>query len=392
MNSNNKKDYVTILSFCLGIVAYIFFGYITIRENRLATGKNLHFYNIYPWNIVILSEWLILLILSFFKNNKIARYFAAFIGNLILITVPVGVTLFSRDYQPLNSLIRVSISGGGWLMMLSSYITLFSVRKDTLLDKTKRVLISNFFIIVLGVLLFSGFFNQLSVLKEFQVKKSKFLFEFFNHLNIAFYTVLIGSVLGISLGVIAYKKNMFKRIILSIVSFFQTIPGLALFGLFIAPLAFLSHKYPFLRDMGIKGIGRAPALIGLSLYALLPMVRNTYEGLKNIDRSILKVGLGMGMSNLQILYKIEIPLSISVILSGLRISTIQAIGNTTLAALIGAGGLGTFVFQGIGQSAPDLIILGAIPIILLSLIADFVLRIAKKLITPKALNKGYNEE
>ncbi|TYB31080.1 MAG: ABC transporter permease subunit [Candidatus Mcinerneyibacterium aminivorans] len=388
---NQNIDYILLLSFFIGSFAYFFLGYVTVRENRLSSGENLSILKVSPWNIIVFFELLLILFLSFFKNNKIASYITIFTGNIIFISVLSGVAHFSRNFITKDSLMRISLSGGAWMMLLAAYIVIFSVKKENFLKRWEKIIFPNLFLIVTSILLLNGFFDNLSIIQEFHIRKDKFLYEFFNHLSIAFYTVLMGTILGVSLGVLAYKKKKFKPAVLSFVGFFQTIPGLALFGLFIAPLAFLSYKYPFLRNIGIKGIGRTPALIGLTLYALLPMVRNTYEGLKNIDRSILKVGSGMGMNNIQIFFKIEIPLSVPVILSGLRISTIQAIGNTTLAALIGAGGLGTFVFQGIGQGAPDLIILGAIPIIALSLGADIILRMVKKIFTPQALKRSEGE-
>jgi osmoprotectant transport system permease protein len=143
----------------------------------------------------------------------------------------------------------------------------------------------------------------------------------------------------------------------------QTIPSVALFGLLIAPLSAL----------GLGGIGAAPAIIALVLYALLPVVRNTHAGITGIDPAIVDAAFGMGMTRAQILWRIELPLGLPVFLAGLRIVTVQAIGLAVVAALIGAGGLGSFVFQGIGQYAIDLVLLGALPTIGLALAGDFLL-------------------
>jgi osmoprotectant transport system permease protein len=113
----------------------------------------------------------------------------------------------------------------------------------------------------------------------------------------------------------------------------------------------------------------------LALYALLPVVRNTVAGLTNVDSAAIEAGRGMGLSGRQIFWQIELPLSLPILLAGLRIVTVQAIGLAVVAALIGAGGLGTFVFEGLGQYAVDLVLLGALPAIFLALAADFVLQI-----------------
>ena len=131
---------------------------------------------------------------------------------------------------------------------------------------------------------------------------------------------------------------------------------------------------PRLAQYGIGGIGVTPAIIALVLYALLPVVRNTSVGLTGVDSAVIEAGCGMGMSPGQIFREIELPLALPVLLAGLRIVVVQAIGLAVVAALIGAGGLGTFVFEGLGQYAVDLVLLGALPAIFLALAADFILQ------------------
>ena len=129
-----------------------------------------------------------------------------------------------------------------------------------------------------------------------------------------------------------------------------------------------------LAAIGVSGIGIAPAIIALVLYALLPVVRNTYAGLAGVDRAVIETAEAMGLTRQQIFQKVELPLAMPVLLAGLRIVMVQAIGLAVVAALVGAGGLGSFVFQGLGQNAADLVLLGAIPAILLALTADFLLQ------------------
>jgi osmoprotectant transport system permease protein len=197
--------------------------------------------------------------------------------------------------------------------------------------------------------------------------------------------VLFAVVVGIPLGMLAYRKKAFDRPIFAFVNGVQTIPSLALFGLLIAPLAILSQKYPLLRQIGIRGVGSAPAIIALTLYALLPSTRNTYTSLKTIDPSVVESARGMGMSRFEVLSRIELPLSVPVVLGGLRISMVQAIGNTTVAALIGAGGFGVFVFQGLGQAVSDLILLGTLPVIALAVAADKLFDLVVRASTPRGI-------
>ncbi len=140
-----------------------------------------------------------------------------------------------------------------------------------------------------------------------------------------------------------------------------------------------------LSTLGVRGIGSAPALIALTLYALLPIVRNTYTGVVEVPKAATEAGRGMGMSPGQILRRVELPLALPLIVEGLRASAVLTIGITTVAYLIGAGGLGTFIQRGIDQVVPDLILLGAIPIILLALLVDGLLRAVGLLLTPRGI-------
>lgn len=140
-----------------------------------------------------------------------------------------------------------------------------------------------------------------------------------------------------------------------------------------------------LADLGVRGIGTAPALIALTLYAFLPIIRNTYTGICEVPKDAVEAGRGMGMSSMQILRRVELPLALPLMVEGLRASAVLTIGITTVAFLIGAGGLGTFIQRGIGQRVPDLILLGALPIILLALLADGLLRALGLLLTPKGI-------
>ena len=165
----------------------------------------------------------------------------------------------------------------------------------------------------------------------------------------------------------------------------QTIPSIALFGLLIVPLSSLAAAVPGLAALGVGGIGAAPAVIALVLYALLPIVRNTVGGLAGVDRAVIDAARGMGLNGYQIFSQIELPLALPVLLAGLRIVIVQTVGLAVVAALIGAGGLGTFVFEGLGQYALDLVLLGALPAILLALVADFALQTLATLLRRPAL-------
>jgi osmoprotectant transport system permease protein len=156
------------------------------------------------------------------------------------------------------------------------------------------------------------------------------------------------------------RRPALRNIALGVASVFQTIPSLALFG-FLIPIPF------------IGGIGRRTAIVALVLYALLPILRNTYVGLSGIDPGVLQAAEAMGMTQSQILWRVRLPLALPVILAGIRTATVITIGVATIAAAIGAGGLGTFIFRGVAMVSDAVILAGAIPAALLAILADVLL-------------------
>ena len=160
-------------------------------------------------------------------------------------------------------------------------------------------------------------------------------------------------------------------------SIIETIPSLSLFAIFLVPLSGLG-KLGFFNAIGVSGIGWAPAYLALTLYTLLPIGRNTLTGFYSVDRNIVQAAKGMGMSKSQVLGKIELPLAFPVIFTGIRIAFIQTIGGAVLAGLVGGGGMGTFVFLGLGEASPDLILLGVLPIVFFTIILDYLLKAFEK--------------
>jgi osmoprotectant transport system permease protein len=189
------------------------------------------------------------------------------------------------------------------------------------------------------------------------------------HLYLVFVSVAIGILIAVPLGIILSRHKKMAEPIITGVSIFQTIPGLVLLGF----------------SMMIFGIGVNPAIVVLTLYSLLPILRNTYTGINNVDVSLKDAAKGIGMTKNQILFKVELPLAASTIISGIRISTIYIISWATLAALIGAGGLGDLIWTGLATYSKDYILAGTIPAALLALVVSYLLEILQKLATPKGL-------
>ncbi|MBE9006577.1 ABC transporter permease [Fortiea sp. LEGE XX443] len=180
------------------------------------------------------------------------------------------------------------------------------------------------------------------------------------HLFLVGIAIAIATLIGIPLGILITRQTRLRQPILGIANVLQTIPSLALFGLLIpVPV--------------IGGIGVVPAIVALTVYSFLPIIRNTYTGITSVDPAIREAGKGMGMTDRQLLLQVEIPLAMGIILAGVRVATVIAIGIATIAAAIGAGGLGVFIFRGIAVVNNELILAGAVPAAIIALIADLLI-------------------
>jgi osmoprotectant transport system permease protein len=169
-------------------------------------------------------------------------------------------------------------------------------------------------------------------------------------------------LIGLPLGILVARRPVWRAPILGLANTFQTIPSLALFGLLIP----------------VFGIGAWTAITALVVYALLPIVRNTYAGITGVDPAVREAGRGMGMTDGELLRLVELPLAAGVILAGVRVATVVSVGIATIAAAIGAGGLGVYIFRGVAMVDDTLILAGAIPAALLALLADALLALAER--------------
>ncbi|CAN0550951.1 unnamed protein product, partial [Laminaria digitata] len=293
---------------------------------------------------------------------------------LSLATIPLLLDMFAALHLPEGSpYARSSVGAGFWSLLFLLSLMLI----ETLGRLEARRWLQLMLLVFVGgswlVFLRGEGLESLSLVREFNARPDKFQQALWTHLALALGAVTISAGLAFALALKMIRSPAWQRPLLGAVSFLQTIPSLAVFGLLIAPLSALSSALPFLQDLGIRGIGWAPALLALIAYSLLPMVRNTFVALTEVPESLADAARGMGMNEHQVFYQLKLPLALPVMIEGVRITTIQAIGLTAVAALIGAGGFGGFIFQGLGQAAMDLVLLGALPTIALALLADALL-------------------
>ncbi|MDJ0388229.1 ABC transporter permease subunit [Roseomonas sp. E05] len=228
---------------------------------------------------------------------------------------------------------------------------------------------------VLGVggMLATGLLDSLSVVREAAARGPELRTALNGHLALAGGALALALLISVPLGLLALRHPRLEAALMGVANGFQVVPSLALFGLLMGPLAALASLWPALRQWGVGGIGPAPAILGIAAYLLLPLASSLLAGLRVASPALLDAARGQGMTEGGILRRLRLPLGRGVMLGGLRVAAVQAVGLATLAALIGGGGLGRLVFQGIGQMATDLILLGVLPVVLLSLLVDGLL-------------------
>lgn len=266
---------------------------------------------------------------------------------------------------------RLGVGAGVWVVLFLLLLGMLEVRTRLGLS---RWLGATMLLVPLAslaaVLVATPWLDSLALRREFVTRSDAFFVAVGEHLLLVGAAVGCGLIIGVCLAMIMRHWPRLHGPGFTLLNFLQTIPSLALFGLLLAPLAWLAAELPWLAEFGVSGIGWAPALLALIGYSLLPMVRNTFVALDEVDPAVIDAARGMGMTSGQVFRQVRLPLALPVLLEGVRITTVQAIGLTAVAALIGAGGLGRFIFQGLGQAAMDLVLLGALPILIMALVAD----------------------
>lgn len=383
-------DSVAVVGSVFGIIA-LMVGWLTLKVNRLAEGDHFNLGATTGAGAfgLLLLLWLACLWLAFFRHRRFSYLLLGLVGNLILVLSGLFISSSASGLlEGAGTSARVSLGGGVWLTFLAVYFIIFTAHRGLNGRRWPQMAVLLPGSIVLIMMLAFGSFDDLSVMREYTANQERFGQEFIRHLLLASVSVAFAVMAGVGLGIWAARRRRMEKYIFTITNITQTIPSLALFGLMIAPLSFLSFQFPFLREIGIRGIGVAPAVIALFIYALLPIVRNTFIGLRQIDSGIMDAGTGMGMSRGQLFRRIEVPLAAPLVLEGIRIASVQAVGLTAVAALIGAGGMGWFIFQGLGQAAPDMILLGTLPIIFMAIIVDALMRLAVTLGSPPGLRRN----
>jgi osmoprotectant transport system permease protein len=368
-----RVDRLGLLLSLAGAAALWTLPFVLFKANRIVPGQPRALAELLPvWGTFALAAALALAALAALAaRNPLARLGAALVG---IVALALAVAAASRALTPPgDKVVRVAAGGAAWVLLIA--LALLATDAITRLKPRPimRVLLLLAALAALLLALGSGAFDQLSVMREYHVNAARFWSELRAHVSLAVGTLGAAVLAGVPLGILCYRVPRLRAGILGVLNVIQTIPSIALFGILMAPLGALAAALPLAARLGIRGIGAAPAALALFLYSLLPIVANTVAGLRQVAPGAVDAARGMGMTAAQVLRGVELPLALPVILTGVRVVLVQNIGMVTIAALIGGGGLGTFVFQGIGQTAIDLVLLGAIPIVALAFSAAVLL-------------------
>lgn len=343
---------------------------VQFRPNRILPGEGLILHQALPLGWALTAA-LAALFVAAPRLPLRARIVLSLAGVLALL-LALGAAASALTPEG-DRMARVSPSAGLWLAGLA--LSLMLADAIARLDPPLRLrwLILGGAVAGIGAVLASGALDQVSVMREYQARQAVFLREARAHLALAFGSLALALAAGLPLGVLLHGRTRMRGPILSVLNILQTIPSLAMFGIMIPVFGWIAATIPGAAQAGVSGIGPFPALVALFLYALLPVVANTLAGLASVPQAALEAAHGLGMTRTQVLAQVMLPLALPVLLAAVRIVLVQSIGLAVIAGLIGGGGFGTFVFQGLNQTAMDLVLLGALPTIALALVAGIAL-------------------
>ncbi|MGU3523484.1 ABC transporter permease [Enterobacteriaceae bacterium C23F] len=345
--------------------------FVNYAPNRLVSGETRQL-----WQIWAFPPALLLLVPLCFAGLSLLPGRGALVVTLIMAQSLFIALLWSSGKaatflaQTGSPLARTSPGSGLWLWLaITLLICSDAIRRLTARASWCWLLNAQIWILPVA-LLWSGELDSLSLMKEYFNRQDVFDSALTQHLILLFGTLLPGLLIGVPLGLWCWRYPQRQTRVFTVLNIIQTIPSVALFGLLIAPLAGLVKHFPWLSSLGIGGTGLTPALIALVLYALLPLVRGVVAGMQQVAADVMESAAAMGMSSTQRFWKVQLPLALPVLLRSLRVVTVQTVGMAVVAALIGAGGFGALVFQGLLSSALDLVLLGVIPVIALAVVVD----------------------
>ncbi|WP_414445082.1 ABC transporter permease [Burkholderia sp. 22PA0106] len=361
---------VLVALITLGALALPF---VTFRANRIVPGHELSILATFPHALGALAAagWLAAAAVALLPGRP-ARRAAAGVAALVWLGGWLGAAPARLVDADSASIARISPAAGAWLLLFAFAVLIADAFARLGPSPARRIGALVLALAALGAALASGGWDGLSVMQEYAVRADSFWAEALRHLELVAGSTFAAFAVALPVGIACAHRPAWRAALLPVLNVVQTIPSIALFGILMVPLGLLAAHLPLAAALGIGGIGPAPALVALFLYALLPIVSSVVVGIDGVDPTVVEAARAMGMAPRQRVIGVELALALPVILAGLRIVLVQNVGLTAVAALIGGGGFGTFIFQGLGQAASDLVLLGALPTIALAFVASVV--------------------
>ncbi len=371
-----KKNYdvVSIFMCLVCFLALIFNGYLITMANRISKMVNINIFTAvgsYGW--IAIATLGVLTILVFIKGESELKNFitglvsSCFLGEIFFLS-GLAATLFKESESPSA---RITWGVGTYIMIAAWYGIVIKCNQN--INKQYMRFLTQFSGILIVILLFAtGAMNDMSIVVEFFARQDTFFVALKDHFNISISVLISGLVVGLPLGYLCYKYSAVNSVVMTILNIVRSIPSIALILLMVTPLTFLKG-IPFFEKMGISAFGFTPVFCALFLYVLFQIVNSLNGALKTVDGNHLKTARAMGMTDFMILWKVQLPLILPVLVSGLRVAIVSTFSAATLGSMVGFGGLGLFITMGSGDAVTlDLILLGAVPIIIMIFIVNLV--------------------
>jgi len=384
MTQDKRRNPVLASLSVLAVLALYGLPFLRLAPNRLVSGQPLDFFSIVDgsaWLLLVMPVALVGLTAAAMFKPRVAWLWAALAiaaagmpGLLWLAANQASIQL-----QGQLPIARVSVGSAFWVTLTLLGFIVSSALQQLRANALQSILVATAILMAVGGLLASGACSDLSLIKEYANRADGFVEVVARHLQILLLALVCTLAIGLPLGWAAHAHAKAGRALLPVLNIIQTIPSIALFGLLMAPLALLAASVPALGRAGISGVGLAPAVIALTLYGLLPVVRGTLVGLQNVPSGITQAARALGLKRFQILIAIELPLALPVLLGGVRTAAVSSVGLAAVTALIGAGGLGSILFEGLFANAEDVVLLGVLPIVALGVMVDTLFKVLMRL-------------
>ncbi|MDB5890642.1 MAG: binding-protein-dependent transport system inner rane component [Polaromonas sp.] len=357
--------------------------FVRVAPNRLVSGEPVYFFWMLQgpggplaWGLAVLLLALLLAPLLAMICTSGARlclwWVAAGAALLLPCLLALAAAYAQTVVQTASPIARTSLGIGFWAAALPGGLMAADAVRRLHTHYAAGALLVAVAVALVATLLGSGAGDELSLMKEYANRSDVFASAIARHVQIVALAILLTLCVGLPMGWAVRRRVRLGRALFPALNIIQTIPSIALFGLLMAPLALLAALLPALGRAGISGVGLAPAVMALMLYSLLPVVRATLAGLDAVPSGVIEAAKGIGMPAWLVFWRVDVPLALPVVLGGVRTAVVQAIGLAAVTALIGAGGLGAIMFEGLFASAQDLVLLGVLPIIALGVLADAV--------------------